>query len=490
MRQAINIKPKKNNSEFFSLKIGNLVLTDPKLIAQAFNEFFVSIPHQIVQDINKIEPFNDDDNCSNEGPSFDLINLPISHDQIFSAIKSLQSKQSTDHNNISMAFLKKCIYQIYIPLSHIFNLSFSTGVVPLKMKIAKIVPIFKNGNEDCPDNYRPISLLCNFSKILEKIMANRLTTYLEANNIISDVQFGFRKGHSTVHPLVIFNNFISEAFNKKQHAMAVFCDLRKAFDTVNHGKLLTKLQKYGIKGLAFSWFKSYLTDRKQFVHINNLNSPLLEITIGVPQGSILGPILFLLYINDLPDASLLKALLFADDTTLLAAHEDLEELCRFVNSELKKITDYFRCNLLSLHPTKTKYILFTTKNNLNTENCRLYINNNNSGLPCNNLLITEIDRIAGPENQAVRFLGVYIDPHLNFNYHVKHIGKRLSTSLFFLNKAKNLLNERALKALYYSLIHTHIIYAIQIWSSCSQNNINYSFKLQKSNTYYKLQRSY
>lgn len=261
--------------------------------------------------------------------------------------------------------------------------------------------------------------------------------------------------------------------------MAVFCDLRKAFDTVNHGKLLKKLQKYGIKGLAFSWFKSYLTDRKQFVHINNLNSPLLEITIGVPQGSILGPILFLLYINDLPDASLLKALLFADDTTLLAAHEDLEELCRFVNSELKKITDYFRCNLLSLHPTKTKYILFTTKNNLNTENCRLYINNNNSGLPCNNLLITEIDRIAGPENQAVRFLGVYTDPHLNFNYYVKHIGKRLSTSLFFLNKAKNLLNERALKALYYSLIHTHIIYAIQIWSSCSQNNINYILKLQK-----------
>jgi hypothetical protein len=181
-----------------------------------------------------------------------------------------------------------------------------------------VVPIFKSGDKNVMDNYRPISLVSNFSKIIEKIVCNRLTTFLETNNIICNEQFGFRKNHSTVHPMTQFMNFVSNAHNDKEHVIAIYCDLRKAFDTVDHNILFKKLQKIGIRGSELLWFKNYLTGRKQFVHINGTNSSLLDILLGVPQGSILGPILFLIYINDLPLCSALKALLFADDTKLLA----------------------------------------------------------------------------------------------------------------------------------------------------------------------------
>jgi len=310
-------------------------------------------------------------------------------------------------------------------------------------------------------------------------MANRLVNFLEENEIISEKQFGFRRGHSTVHPMILLDNYVVEAFNRKQHVIAIFCDLRKAFDTVHHGKLLKKLRKIGVTGLAFEWFKSYLTNRKQFVQVDNSISGLLDIAMGVPQGSILGPIARTLYINDLPEVSLLYALLFADDTTLLAAHADLAELCRFVNTEFKKVTDYFRANLLSLHVKKTKYIVFTTSRNANLNGCHLYIDNNNSNEPFNPDLKTELVRISPESEPNIRFLGLLVDPTLSYKDHAQKIAQKISTSLYFMRTAKHFLTEKALKLVYYSLVHSHLIYAIQIWSSCPQSNVDQLFKLQK-----------
>jgi hypothetical protein len=187
------------------------------------------------------------------------------------------------------------------------------------MKIAKVVPLFKTGDPKNMDNYRPISLLSSFSKILEKIVCRRLCTFLETNNILSPQQFGFRSGHSTIHPMVHFLNHVSKALNEKEHTIAVFCNLRKAFDSCDHKILLRKIEKIGIRGNTLKWFSNYLSNRQQFITLNGIFSKLKSVRIGVPQGSILGPILFLLYINDLPDCTLLKSLLFADDTTLLAS---------------------------------------------------------------------------------------------------------------------------------------------------------------------------
>jgi hypothetical protein len=179
-------------------------------------------------------------------PVFCFSTSPVTQTEILDSIKQLQPKKSTDINGISMFFLKKVINSIIKPFHHIVHLSLLTGIVPSQLKIAKVVPIFKSGDQTLLDNYRPISLLSNFSKILEKVVGNCLTTHLENNELLSPSQFGFRKGRSTVHPLVHFMNSVSTALNKKHHSIAIFCDLRKAFHTVDHGILLKKLKKLGI----------------------------------------------------------------------------------------------------------------------------------------------------------------------------------------------------------------------------------------------------
>ena len=379
-----------------------------------------------------------------------------------------------------MSLVKKLSFQLAKPLCHIFNLSFNQGIVPLQMKIAKIIPIHKGGDRSSMDNYRPISLLSCFSKILKKIVCKRLTTFLENNNLISNSQFGFRTGHSTIHPMVKLMNFVSEALNKKQHSIAIFCDLRKAFDTCNHSLLFRKMEKMGIKGITLEWFKNYLTGRKQFVSLNGISSSLLNSTIGVPQGSILGPILFLIYINDLPYCSTLLALLFADDTTLLASGDNIEDLIQYVNSEFKKIVTFFRANMLSLHPEKTQFILFSNSNIVKSKEINLFIDMNNVNENDPNL-IKKIKRIlSNSEFPAVKFLGVLFDPDLNFKMQIHHISSKISKSLYILRCVKNILSEKALKTLYYSLVHCHLIYGIHIWSSTSISNLN-ELKVKQKN---------
>ena len=199
------------------------------------------------------------------------------------------------------------------------------------------------------NNYRPISLISNFCKILEKIVFNRLTDFLNSKNIISNDQFGFRPAHSTIHPMTQILNSVAQAFNSKKHLLIIFCDLKKAFDTCNVAILLKKMQHMGIDGTELQWFSSYLSNRKQFVCIDDCNSALLSILIGVPQGSILGPLLFLIYINDLPLCSNFTSKLFADDTALLAADDDIQRLVTFANVELQKI-----CKLINFHFTPRK----------------------------------------------------------------------------------------------------------------------------------------
>ena len=348
------------------------------------------------------------------------------------------------------------------------------------MKIAKISPVHKGGDRSSMDNYRPISLLSCFSKILEKIVCKKLTCFLENNNLISSSQYGFRSGHSTIHPMVQFMNYVSETLNKKQHAVAIFCDLRKAFDTCNHTILFKKMEKMGIRGLTLDWFKNYLTDRKQFVNINGASSNLLNSTIGVPQGSILGPILFLIYINDLPYCSTLLAILFADDTTLLASGDNIEELILHVNMEFKKIVTFFRSNMLSLHPEKTQFILFSNSNVAKGKEIKLNIDMNNENEKNPNL-IKEIKRVTSNSDfPAVKFLGVLFDPDLNFKMQIRNISSKISKSLYILRRVKNILSEKALKTLYYSLIHCHLVYGIHIWSSTTVGVLN-DIKVKQKN---------
>ena len=238
------------------------------------------------------------------------------------------------------------------------------------------------------------------------------------------------------------------------------------------------MEKYGISGIELQWFTSYLTDRKQYVSINGVGGSLRDILFGVPQGSILGPLLFILFINDLPLSSDFLSLLFADDTTLVLSHENLAELVTRVNTEFRKVCEYFRCNNLVLHPDKTKFILFSRSRV--REGVVLLCNNNN----LNQNYTDNISVISGISKDdiipAVKFLGVYIDQDLSFKFHISQIKQKLSKALYSLRSVKNLLSQKSLILLYNSLFHCHLLYAIQIWSCVNSGPINELFKLQKS----------
>ena len=292
--------------------------------------------------------------------------------EIHETIEQLKSKNSSDNDGLSVTFLKKISLSISKPLLHIFSKSLNTGVIPHQLKIAKVIPLFKSGDRSLLDNYRPIALLSSFSKILEKIVCNRLYIFLENNELLSKFQFGFRKEHSTLHPMILFMNKLTSALENKQHTIAIFCDLRKAFDSCNHHILLKKLQKVGVRDIELCWFQNYLENRKQYVFVNGHSSSLLNIDTGVPQGLILGPLLFLIYINDLPEASSLITFLFADDTTLLYSHENIDVLISIINSEFRKVVQFFRQHKHSLHPLKTKFFVFSNSPVVKNMNIKLY----------------------------------------------------------------------------------------------------------------------
>jgi Reverse transcriptase (RNA-dependent DNA polymerase) len=241
---------------------------------------------------------------------------------------------------------------------HVFNLSINSGIFPEKIKVSRTVPIFKSGDKNSCDNYRPIALLSVLSKVLEKAVAGRLLRHLRDNDIINHNQFGFKEGVSTVHHLLKLTNFITQKLNERMFTVGIFLDLRKAFDVVSHDILLLKLKRIGVQDVALGWFASYLGGRKQRVEINGKLSDLKNIDISIMQGSILGPILFLCFINDLPNCTELLTLLFADDTACLIAGPNLKEILAKANIELQKIANWFRANKMAVNVSKTIYIIF------------------------------------------------------------------------------------------------------------------------------------
>jgi hypothetical protein len=295
--------------------------------------------------------------------------------------------------------------------------------------------------------------------------------YIEKNKILYKHQYGFRKGHSTIHPIIQFLNKIADANNNAnpELTMGIFIDLKKAFDTISHDILVNKLKQYGIRGITNTWIQDYLTNRSQFVSFGETTSSTQTITCGIPQGSILGPLLFLLYINDVSNALQITTLSFADDTTLLVTDQNVTYLYKRASTELNLLNDWLGANKLALNTDKTKYMIFCPKH-------RKYINSNLK-LSINNITLSQVGD--NKKEKTIKFLGLHIDEHITWKHHISQINTKLSKTLFAINKAKNTLPKTALKALYNALIQPVINYGILAWGSAINNTNNKTLLMQK-----------
>jgi hypothetical protein len=451
-------------------------------IAEEFNTYFTNIGTTISESVrhttidpNDLMPPNDNIN--------DLNLTLVGPNYLCELLKTFETKTSCDLDGISIKLLKHVITDICNPLAHIFNLSLATGIFPSRLKTSRTVPIFKTGSPLACDNYRPISLLSTLSKLLEKVVCKQLVNHLESNNLLYAHQYGFQHGKSTEHNLIQLTNYLNTALNDKKYAIGVFLDLKKAFDVCSHNILLRKLNKLGIKGTAHSWFSSYLKNRQQKVDINGDLSTAKSLDISVLQGSILGPILFLVYINDLYSCTSLYTTMFADDTACADSDTNLDTLFTRANTELKKIATWFRANKMAVNISKTKYILFHSKGKKMELNDKSIVYNDNE--PNNNdpLLITPLERYHNDherhEARAYKLLGIHLDENLNFNYHTTYLCNKLTRSLFCIRRAKNMLTAQALKTLYFAFIQSHLNYCPIILSSNSAQNFNRIKLIQK-----------
>ena len=437
-------------------------------IANKFNEYFTKIGPELARKIdtkNKL-PYTTylTKPCAS---SFEFMyTTPI---EICNLIKKLKPKMSSGMDNIPLKLLTKIGDIISTPLSLIINQSLCSGSFPSKLKLAKVIPIFKKNDNKKFDNYRPISLLSSVSKIFERVVFNQLYNFLQEHNLLFESQYGFRKLHSTDLAALELIDRINKQIDQRKIPFSIFLDLSKAFDTLNHDILMKKLHYHGVRNNTLNWFHSYLTNRAQYIEYNETKSSLLEIETRVPQGSILGPLLFLIYVNDIHMVSRsLNFILYADDTTLTSpicsftqgGNSSISKVSNLINSELTKISDWFAVNKLSLNAEKTKFMIFHNHQKIITQN----------KIPCLKINNTNIERVT-----EFNFLGLTINEHLTWKSHAAKVANKISRTLGVMNRLKRYLPLSALKTMYDSLILSQLQFGITCWGF----EWNRIFKLQK-----------
>ena len=408
----------------------------------------------------------DDSNC----PKRNLVKpvatkikfAPVTESEICKLVNKMPAKTSTGYDNINNWLLKKIVSVIKKPLCVIFNKSLRQGIYPNLMKIAKVIPLFKSGDRKIPDNYRPISLLPVISKVLEKIVYVRMLRHMDDNNIVYPRQYSFRHGFSTSDAVTNLVGEILNCFNDGTMCLSVFVDLRKAFDTVMHTKILDKLKTLGVEGIEAKWFESFLSERRQFVQIDRYKSSFKNVRTGILQGALLSVMLFLLHINDLPKSlKFCSTILYADDTTLFLFGRSLRFLRCKMQEDLNNLSTWLRSNSLKLNVKKTKSVLFER----------------------NGLFPTVELNVDGEEIENVRdfkFLGIKLDSMLSFVNHYGTVLQKLTRATFVLRLLSKILPMFCLRYLYFAYFHSHLTYGMLIWyPMLSQSHKNALYLLQK-----------
>ena len=441
---------------------GNII-NKPDQMANSFNDYFSKIASNLKQ---KTNPSNAD-NCESfdkflkNSVSRTMYLNSVSAGEVHDIIKSFKNKTTRD-TKIEALKLANLSFNFTNALAKIINKSFQQGVFPEQMKTARVIPIHKEGSKTDVSNYRPISLLTSFSKIYEKLMHYRILKFLESNNSLCETQYGFRPARSCEHALLNAQNTLLDSLSKRQISLLLLIDFSKAFDMVEHSILLKKLEHYGIRGVALKWMESYLSNRKQFVTVNGSNSTTETIRYGVPQGSILGPLLFIIYINDIPEiAPFAKFILYADDANIILSGESIDIIVRDLYVLIENLTIWVKSNGLALNLKKTKYMIFSRTRNVELP-MPLIISN------------TAIER-----KTEARFLGVIIDETLNWTRHVKTVLSKMSRYVGIMYKIKKFLPLKARLQIYHSFVQSHLNFCSLVWGFCSKSNIDAIFSKQK-----------
>jgi hypothetical protein len=423
-------------------------ITDKLEIANKFNRFFTSVGSSLANEIKY-----SGNKCYKDFLNKKYTNKfkfkKIDKEYLTNLINEMTPKTSCGCDGISMKLLKSIQYILIEPLLVIINQTLNTGIFPDKLKIAKVNPIYKKDDNTKFTNYRPISLLPAISKIFEKVIYNQLYAFFQNESLFYSSQYGFRKKHSTeLAALEIVDRLITK-MDKQETPLNIYLDLSKAFDTIDHKILKNKLEYYGIEGISLNLFSSYLNNRKQYVEFENTDSQVLDITTGVPQGSILGPLLFIIYINDMANVSdIFHSVIYADDTTLtsvLSSFETNKTAETNINNELAKISTWLKVNKLSLNIKKTKYMIFHTTQKQITQ-LSLKIDG------------TDINRV-----KEFNFLGLIINENLNWKTHSEKVSNSISKTIGILNRLKHFLPLNIKTTLYNSLILSHINYCLLVW---------------------------
>ena len=460
INEVTNLKRKKPSLPS-SFRSNNMTINEPSKIANDFCKYFSEIGPSLAR---KIPPTNRSFHKFLSPTISETIFLkPTTVNELREICMSFKNGKAPGYDNLPIHIIKKSFELISEPLMLVINSSLEAGLFPDKLKVAKIIPIYKAGEVDTFTNYRPISILSSFSKIYERVMYNRLVEFTNKLEIYYCHQFGFRTNHSTNLALTHLINKIATAIDQKEITASVFLDLSKAFDTLNHDILFSKLERYGIRGVALNWVKSYFNNRTQFVQYNKFSSARIATQCGVPQGSILGPLFFILYINDLPNAShLVKPLLFADDTSICYASSDPIVLATVLNEALLNISTWMKANKLSVNIDKTNYIIFQPTQKKSTYEILLLLD----------------DRLITQKKQ-IKFLGVLLDENLSWKPHINYVCKKVSKSIGVIYRARFNLSKSTKLSLYYTLIYPYLIYCNTIWSSTYVSNLKRLQILQK-----------
>lgn len=462
--QVINSERKNNQPKTThpQLAIGCEIVTDTQTIANHFNHFFTTIAETTLKNQPKVtkQPL------TQQTTGNDLTQLPFTNErEIEEIIDHLKPKTSSGLDEISAKILKHCKKALIPPLVKVTNLSLTHGLFPTALKQSKVYPKLKSGNQTETRNYRPISLISTFSKVIEKVVLKRLMDHCEHNNLLTVSQHGFIKGRSTTSAIIKLAEFIIDSLEEKNLVTGIMLDFSKAFDCLGHELILNKLEQLGVKGQALAWFKSYLEGRSQVVEIQDtqknirqeVRSNPLPINRGVPQGSVLGPVLFILLTNDMPQYLGMHCtpLMYADDTTLLFAESSPNSLA--VNSyiALNKAYQYCHENDLVVNAEKTKQLAFGRRQEE----------------------VPELPEVS-MESQT-KFLGLTFDSTLSWNDHVDTLSKKLSSCLYVLKRVNFVSDYATTKTAYHALFESHLRYGLAVWGGTSAGNLNRILLLQK-----------